>query len=167
MARTTKQAQDDPSDFFTVPARTIDVLIAKGFLSASKRHDEDAVFGALGEFLKDVTLEHETSGAERLPSIPPIPNTKPSSPSVQVPSAKPINAAMMSSSAQQLLNELTVQEFLLAEVEWGLIPADQAVEVWTRVIAKARAMNAYESTIIGAQFNRDMLLWELGQRGLV
>jgi hypothetical protein len=172
MAKTTKQGQsvpagEDPSDFFTVPPRTIDVLIAKGFLSASKRHDEDAVFGALGEFLEDITLEHETSGAERLPSIRPIPKTKPSSPSVPVPSAKPINAAMMSSSAQQLLNELTVQEFLLAEVEWGLIPAERAIDVWRRVIAKARAMNAYESTIIGAQFNRDMLLWELGQRGLV
>jgi len=81
--------------------------------------------------------------------------------------AKPISAAMISPSAQQLLNELALQEFLLAEVEWGLIPADKAVEVWTSVIAKARAMNAYESTIIGAQFNRDMLLWQLGQRGLV
>jgi hypothetical protein len=156
------------NDFFTVPARHIDTLIAEGLLPPSQRHDEDAVFQAITEFLEKATVERETNGSEPLPAARVIPKTRPvSSVRALVPKVKPMNQVMVSPSAQQLLNELAIQEFLIAMVEYGFIPAEKAVDVWDRVFAKARAMNAYAATIQAAQFNRDMLLWEMAQEGLI
>jgi len=173
MSKATKQAQSvppagNPDDFFTVSARHIDTLIKEGLLRPSQRHDEDAVFAAVTEFLEEATIERETNGSEPVAAAREIPKTKPV-PSVRalVPKVKPVNQVTVSPSAQQLLNELAIQEFLIAMVEYGFIAAEKAVDVWDRVFAKARAMNAYAATIQAAQFNRDMLLWEMAQRGLI
>jgi hypothetical protein len=160
--------KDDEEQFFEVNARHIDTLIAEGLLRPSQRHDEDAVFAAVTELLERATIELETNGSEPLPATHEIPKTKPvSSVRALVPKVKPVNQVMVSPSAQQLLNELAIQEFLIAMVEYGFIPAEKAVDVWDRVFAKARAMNAYAATIQAAQFNRDMLLWEMAQKGLI
>ena len=149
------KAKDE--DFFELDHSTLDGLIDRGFLKAKDRNNSDALQEAMQKFFA------ATFGGKASAGQP----TSPRPPSVSVPKTKPMSQVQTSPSAQQLLDEIVTLEMLIEDVRIGVRPVDSALRIFEKAYNRLKAMNAYPASILSAQFNRDLLAWELQQAGLL
>jgi hypothetical protein len=153
-AKPEASVQPPVGDQSGIPAYVVDGLIRSGLLRESERLDPRKVNAAA-----DAALEQFVATANSDGSV------KPSN--LVAPKTLPIIQALVSPSAQQALNELVMERFLVRMVRHGLCSAEEAIGVWDDVFQIAVQRNLYAATIEAAKFGKESLLYRLGQEGLI